>query len=337
MDVLKINFIAGIGRSGTSLIMSMLNAHPLLQATPEVNFFNFFYGSWKHKNSFNDEDYVKVAAFVNSFKNRQQASGFSWDMEIFRNNISKLDIINFRSIYQCFYTAFSYANKLKFITHNFDKNPINTLFLDDILSSFPTSKIIYMVRDPRANFLSRKEKPKKWDANIYFDSHRWAIYNTKALEVMERNEARFHVVRYEDFVVNPQSELEKIAIFCDFEFDATMMNFYQNVLENSLKHVDEEPMEPHPQVKVKYENLSRPVNSDRLNVWKEKLSGSEISICSAICKIAYKFGYNIQYHSSKANVFENSLGYLKAQISVAKDLMLYKIPLNVKLKFIKSV
>lgn len=38
----SLNFIVGIGRSGTTLLMSMLNAHPKLQATPEVNFFVFF-------------------------------------------------------------------------------------------------------------------------------------------------------------------------------------------------------------------------------------------------------------------------------------------------------
>lgn len=42
MSELKLNFIVGIGRSGTTLLMSMLNSHSKIQSTPEVNFFNFF-------------------------------------------------------------------------------------------------------------------------------------------------------------------------------------------------------------------------------------------------------------------------------------------------------
>src|SRR6187402_3486265 len=122
------NFIVGIGRSGTTLLMSMLNAHPAIQATPEVNFFVFFYNSWKNKKSFSEKDFETVEAYVGLFKRRKHASGFDWSMDLFKDNIRKSEKINFPIIYQCFYRAFIYAETVKNITHNFDKNPINTLF-----------------------------------------------------------------------------------------------------------------------------------------------------------------------------------------------------------------
>lgn len=334
----KFNFIVGIGRSGTTLLMSMLNSHPKLQATPEVNFFNFFNSSWKNKTSFTDNDLKDINIYFEAFKNRKQASGFSWDIEQFKKNINGFTEINFNKIYNAFYLSFAYNNIVKEITHNFDKNPINTLFLKDIASEFPDSKFILLVRDPRANYLSRKEKNKKRKANIYLDTQRWKIYNEKAWETYSKFPDRFYILKYEDLVSNPETKIKELAQFFDFEYHNDILNFHQNIKENSLKQVVENPILSQPQAITKYEKLSKPINTERMEAWKEKLTEEEIEICSFICgDIASELGYNIEAKSCNINKWAFLKGIISAKIDYYKNITLYLFPLKYKLKRIKPL
>ena len=337
MSASKFNFIVGIGRSGTTLLMSMLNSHPTIQATPEVNFFNFFYNSWKNKTSFSESDFSAIAAYVESFDAKRKISGFSWDMDLFRDKIHKSQQINFRIIYHAFYSCFSYSNSHKIVSHNFDKNPINTLMLQEIIDTLPDSKFIYLVRDSRANYLSRKEKAKNRPANIYLDPQRWRIYNELAWKVIEKNKSRFFILKYEDLVTEPEQKIRELAEFFNFDYDPSIFKFHENVKNTSFKKVVEDPMKIQQKDFVKYEKLSKPINTDRLDVWKEKLSENEIQICSEICgEIASKFGYDIKTEYSKVYSFAYMKGLFLAKLNYYKNFGIYKAPLWLKLSRIKS-
>jgi len=326
------NFIVGIGRSGTTLLMSMLNAHPSIQATPEVNFFNFFYHSWKNKTNFSESDFLAIEVYVKSFDKKKKVTGFSWDMNLFKDKILKARKIDFQIIYSIFYSCFSYSNSYKVISHNFDKNPINTLMLQEIIDTLPNAKFIYLVRDPRANYLSRKEKAKKRPANIYLDPQRWRIYNESAWSVIERNKDRFFILKYEDLVTKPEQKIKELAQFFNFEYHPSIFQFHENVKNTSFKEVIENPLETEKKDFVKYEKLSKPINTDRLDVWKEKLSENEIQICSGICAgIANKFGYDIDVQNYKTDSIGYFKGLCRAKINYHKNMSIFKAPLKLKL------
>jgi hypothetical protein len=331
------NFIVGIGRSGTTLLMSMLNAHPSIQATPEVNFFVFFYNAWKDKKNFTDEDLKTVEAYFQKYARRKHSTGFDWSPILFKENIQRSKHINFGVIYQCFYQSFTYAGSLKKVAHNFDKNPINTLFLENIATQLPHSKFVYLVRDPRANYLSRKEKIKFRKADLYLDTHRWALYNKSAIEVAEKYKDRFFILKYEDLVTDPKLWLMKLAVFFNFEYNESMLNFHSGVKEISLKKVIEKPVDSHPQAKEKYEKLSRPVNTDRLNIWEERLTQHEIEVVSFMCRIAEKFKYNVTQVKPSLNIGGFYKGLWKAKINVFKERVIYRLPLSWKLKLTKTI
>ncbi|MES2515230.1 MAG: sulfotransferase [Bacteroidota bacterium] len=331
------NFIVGIGRSGTTLLMSMLNAHPSIQSTPEVNFYVFFYNAWKNKTTFVESDFEKVERYVQIFKRRKHSSGFDWSMDLFREHIKKHNAINFAVIYRCFYRSFVYAGVVKEVTHNFDKNPINTLFLDDIVNALPDAKFVYLVRDPRANYLSRKEKTKARPADIYLDPQRWALYNEAAIKVVEKYKDRFLILKYEDLVSDPESCLNKLAAFFNFKYDQNMLNFHSDVKEINLKNAINKPVASHPQAKEKYEKLSRPVNTDRLQVWKSRLTQQEIDVVSFICRIAEKLNYDVIKNRPSLNLFKFYKGRWLAKLNLFKEKVIYRLPLDIKLKLAKPV
>ncbi len=327
------NFIVGIGRSGTTLLMSILNAHPTIQATPEVNFFVFFHNSWKNKTTFNESDFKRVELYVNLFKRRKHASGFDWSMDVFKDLIGKSPKISFAIIYQCFYKSFIYGSAPKLITHNFDKNPINTLFLKDIIAHFPDAKFVFLVRDPRANYLSRKEKVNFRKPNIYADSHRWAFYNENTLALIEKYKDKFYVLKYEDLVSNAKFQLQELSNFFGFSNEQNMLDFHLKVKENSLHKVINDSENVHDKAKEKYEKLSRPINTDRLEVWKEKLSAEEIEINSSICRVANYFGYHIEDKKPKYNLLKYYRGVYLAKREIALNKIIYRTPICFKLHF----
>ena len=330
MSESRFNFIIGIGRSGTTLLMSLLNAHSAIQATPEINFFCFFYNSWKNKKSFTDKDFKIVYSYVQLFKRKNHASGFDWSMELFKENIKKSETISFEVIYQCFYKSFLYANKIKNFIHNFDKNPINTLFLEDICVQMPNAKFVLLVRDPRANYLSRKEKVNFRVPNIYSDSCRWIYYNKSAINFMKKYKDKIYVLKYEDLVSNPKFYLNELSVFFDFTNEENMLNFHLNVKENSLKRVTGDSASV--KVKEKYEKLSNPINTDRLDAWKTKLRKDEIELISNICNVVDYFGYDLIRNRIKYNYFKYYWGIFLAKREIIKDRIVYRLPLQLKLK-----
>jgi hypothetical protein len=329
------NFILGIGRSGTTLMLSILNAHPLIQATPEVNFFEFFYNSWKNKTSFSNKDYEYIQSYVNFYKHKKNVSGFDWDLDLFKKNISQVKTVTFQNIYNSFYSSFLYDGKHKDLKFNFDKNHINMLYINEILSSMPESKFVLMLRNPMANFLSRKEKMNFRNTEVYFNAIRWQYYNVIISRFIKMFPDKFFVLRYEDLVSSPEVQLKKLANFFGFEYKNEMLSFHETVKKVSLSQITVKNNSSKKIAKNKYDELSKPIYTDRLNTWKEKLSDTEINVISEICQIANDFDYSIEKSKEKLNFYKLLIGKIKFFVERVKTKILFYLPLSIKIQILK--
>lgn len=325
------NFIVGIGRSGTTLLMSMLNAHPDIQATPEVNFFNFFYHSFKNKREFSDKDISIVTDYIKSYK-ANNSSGFDFDFVSFNQTHNS----SFRNLYESFYSNFLYGGVKKNCSYFFDKNPINSFYLKEILETFPNAKFVFLTRDPRATYLSLKQKKNTKSSNVYFNSYRWYYYNIEVYRFIKLYPEKTFVLKYEDLVLNTEDELKRMAIFFGFKYNEKMLLFHEDVRRHSLEKITESGKKQ--RHIVKYSDLSKPIYSDRLNVWQNDLSSDEISaIDSVTSELAEKLGY--QKFGSTSHVPELAK-QLKGKVMAIKFIYYNKLvtlfPLRFKLKRINS-
>lgn len=141
-------------------------------------------------------------------------------------------------------------------------------------------------------------------------------------------------MKYEDLDLRPQECLQEIAIFFNFPYDDCMLNFHVNVAENNVKRINENIENIQPKAIDKYEKLSRPVNTERLSVWEQKLTKEEIEICSSICRSSDYFNYKTDIYNASYNWFDICKGYYKAKIEIIKNKLIYRIPLSIKLKLI---
>lgn len=329
-DQNKFHFIVGIGRSGTTLLMSMLNAHPAIQATPEINFFNFFSAQWESRTHVSEADKKRVMQFVLSYRNHN-FSGFGFDLEHFEETESR----SFNALYKNFYSSFTYGGEKKKSRFFFDKNPINSLYLERIIRLFPDSKFVFLLRDPRAGYLSRKQKINFRSTNIYFNAYRWLLYNQEVLKFVKQYPEKFFILRYEDLVSDTENEMRRMAAFFGFDYDERMMRFHENVTKNSFEKAASEKQE---RALTKYSDLSKPVNTNRMNAWEGELNAEEIHIIDSITsQLASVFGY--EKYAGAAGTFSQMQalkGRIKARTGILKDKLQSNLPLSVKLSRIRK-
>jgi len=158
-------FICGYPKSGTTLLLSLLDSHPELLVFPEeLKFFKKVYiakksykiniilsktgayvpsiGKVKFPSGNRDYSSIDGKAYLSALKEKLHKAG----------NDKELLLAIFDNWKE--YTNIDLNNVKYFV----EKTPFNEFYLNTILKWFPTAKFIHIVRDPRDNFLSYKKK-----------------------------------------------------------------------------------------------------------------------------------------------------------------------------------
>ena len=279
----EIAYIVGIGRSGTTLLKSLLNQHHKVFAGPENYFVRFFYPNWKNKTKFTPTDIKLIQKFNSSFHELQPPIGF--EPQDFKNT----EVDDFYSF--CAENYLLYNNSAangKEISLIIDKNPINSTFIKEILSFNHSAKFIFMMRDYRANFLSLKESVDISAYNISYNAIRWRYFTNKILKEKEKYPSKFHFVKYEDLVQQPQETINQILNFLNlnpFELSKETTQ-EQKAYEKAVSEIN------HERIEKKYSDLAQGIFKHRLEQWKTQLTQEEIEVADYICQpIGKKFAY----------------------------------------------
>tara|TARA_B110000503_G_C7093676_1_gene390548 strand:- start:452 stop:1399 length:948 start_codon:yes stop_codon:yes gene_type:complete len=196
-------FIGGCGRSGTTLLREMLNRHPNIFCGPETSMFGLPFWPDNISKMWNiDEQKI--------FHQAQQADNLVEFAEQFYLSQSEL------------------AAKVRSV----DKTPNNIRVIDKILTWFPNSRFIHIVRDGRDVACSLRHHPKQKivDGNIVPSeinrpisdcATRWLTDTSSGL--VYRNHPRYCEVRYEDLVTNSASTLKKVCGFINEVYTDEML------------------------------------------------------------------------------------------------------------------
>lgn len=93
-------------------------------------------------------------------------------------------------------------------THHVGYCPAVHLDTDRILTDFPTSHVLYVVRNPWSSWADTKRRPFPLPLARYCQL--WSFYQLAALQYEVKYPDRFRVVRYEDLVADPKGVLNPI-------------------------------------------------------------------------------------------------------------------------------
>jgi hypothetical protein len=121
-----------------------------------------------------------------------------------------------------------------------EKTPAHYRHVDTLLEWYPTARVVHMVRDPRAVYLSELRRrtarpesvPYRWlvrvpvlmEAFVLFAVTRtWADAVHRHRRYSRRYRDRYRLVRFEDLVREPEAEIRELCTFLGVPFEPRML------------------------------------------------------------------------------------------------------------------
>jgi hypothetical protein len=280
LDGLPLFFIIGRGRSGSTLLRSMLDAHPSVMIPLESRFIQFLYYNFPAKGPWTSKTALQALdALESGFEplNLQRDSLLE-EIERLRSGLNlsrfcKLIYLHTRSEYE--------KEKIRILG---DKNPRYSFFIPQLHKLFPEAKFIHLVRDYRDNIVAvqRAGKLIRESGNPYFALGRWRLYNRQVLKYQEKNPDSFQRVHFEELIRNPKLVMQKLCRFLDVDYYPGMLDYHKqlgrNFEEQSFSQL--------------HKSLRTPFDPSKIGEWKGLLPGRTALRCEVLGgRFAVKIGY----------------------------------------------
>lgn len=250
-------FIVGVGRSGTSLLQSMLHTHEEIIFTPERQFIRRYYASSLKRYIFKrlkveekvelisrDKRYsnVNVAVIRDELKN--------WKPE--GNDISKMLALGISR---------------QDVVYIGEKDARNIDYLN-ILCNVAGSKIIHIYRDPRDVILSKTKaswsKGKGWFVNSLVGRIQLLNFKFGGKDCYD--------LSYENLLSDPSLQLKSVCKFLGLSFDTKMLSFQDSAKSILISETERS---------FKQKNFSD-LDRSNFNKWKVELSSFSVFVTECL-------------------------------------------------------
>jgi hypothetical protein len=285
-------FVTGMGRSGTTLLQSLLSAHSRMGIAPESHFvknallfggleedrprdFDAFWERYTSNVNFRDLgiDSTECLEVMEESGDRSYGGIFDAMLRVWARKVDKPRVG--------------------------EKTPNHVRFLDHLLAWFPDAKVLVMRRDPRAVVASQLRSPwvtlrlqprtprggifiRKRSLHLARFAREW-VRTYRDLVPAREKDSRVMVVAYERLVRDTEAQLQAVCDFLGEAFEAGM-----------LTSRSEETVPP-PDAKLaderyeawRQEHVSKalgPVDETKVEKWKRHLGPGEVAGVESWCR-----------------------------------------------------
>lgn len=252
-------FIVGVGRSGTSLLQSVIASHPDVGALPETSFLRRFCFTLSSK---------KETIFLDRHIKRFP------QLELLLKDYYPKHEANLLDVYK-------EATLSPNVTTILDKDPRLIEFIPDLLNSFPNCKILHIYRDPRDVLVSKKKAG--WSAGRSLISYLVASKVQLKDGIDAEKQGQVLSIKYESLITNPKESIENICSYLSLPYDELMLD--HSAAAKRLVQAEE--------FEWKKETL-KPINKNNSFKWLNELTAVE-ALASTYCNIKFirEFGYSL--------------------------------------------
>ena len=295
---IKIHFIIGSGRSGTTLLFHILNNHKNCVSSPEFKHLLLFYKKYHDMKEVTAELLKDVEQFGTIMKDADDMSDY-YDYSNSKFSLTLGEKINyFEFCKRVYYVLANNKENTNQITTIIDKNPNYTLYVDKLNTILPDAKFLCAIRDYRSYVLSNIQS-KGYNAKhlpIQYHALVWMFYNKLVLNIKNKYFDKVKIIKYETLVSEKEVSLKEICYFFNIEYDLTTLNFQSSIKQNDDK-------QRHERITNKMNALSKPINTDRLESWKGVFTNFQLKVIDFWCgNVGGEFGYKT---TTKINLFES--------------------------------
>lgn len=269
--------ILGCGRSGNTLLRSMLMAGGEIAIPPESYVIPKTIRLFKAYNYLPWEQLCSV--IIGEFQAYKEF--YTWQLDLApcykecrqlpKHQRTLANIIDV--IYR------HYAREQGVVTEFWgDKTPVNALYSKHIVKLFPQARFIHLIRDPRAVVASYLNAGMHSD--VYSVARLWKTVNNRLVKYLNPSSSKL-VITYEELVQSPSSAIEVVAKHVGVTYSEKLVHHYRS--SSSLGDVLEHEH---------HQNVTQKITTKSLYKWKNYLSDKQLSEISRLLKgDGNKFGY----------------------------------------------
>jgi hypothetical protein len=268
-------FVVGVGRSGTTLLRMMLDAHPELAMPPETHFINpLIQASGKLR--FNPRTATKTIVS----DQRRRWNDFGLAESDLLERFEALDPFNTADALRAFYGL--YAEKHGKPRWG-DKTPDYIRKMKKIQNTLPEARFIHVIRDGRDAGLSQNARIAKRGKDPIPGremARRWRKRIVKSR--IDSEEVHHYIeVRYEDMIGDTEGVLRRVCEFIELDYDPAMLRYHERASERLQEMAGALPAKKGRPEREAGERVAahamttKPPDSERVAVWKREMSEEE--------------------------------------------------------------
>jgi Sulfotransferase family len=283
-------FIVGVGRSGTTLLRLMLDAHPELAIPPETHFVPELI------ELFDEDDDVDPEEVVEVITSGRHWGDFGLDEGALLERLRSAEPLDAAGAIGAFFEA--YAEREGKPRWG-DKTPIYVKSMRAIEAVIPEARFIHLVRDGRDVALSRAGRALRHAAPLPKVARRWKRRILDARE--DGNELRGYLeVRYEDLVLDTEPTLRRVCELIELPWDERMLAYHERAGERlaefgDLPSVGRKPQRPGSERLAAHAKTREPPDPSRLARWKTEMSPEDqVAFERAAGDLLADLGYEVR-------------------------------------------
>ena len=277
-------FIVGMGRSGTTLLRLMLDAHPDLAIPPETHFIPSVASACKESSNPSE-------AFINTLVSSPFWEDQHVNIELLRKRITSMEPFNLGDGLRAFYKL--YAEKFGKPRWG-DKSAYRSVMVL-IQELIPEARFVHIIRDGRDVALSIINL--WWGPNSVEESANWWVSGIQEARSQVADLHWYLEIRYEDLVLDTESILKKICSFIDLPWNVKMLDYHKqagermaeltSIMDPNAKRITsvEERLSIH-------RNLTSPPKATHVGGWRTKMTSSDLETFKRIAgDLLLEIGY----------------------------------------------
>lgn len=207
-------FVAGLERSGTSLMFALLASHPNLAMTRRTNL-------WRH---FNDQygdlaDDANLDRCLATMARYKRLVVLDPDYEQLR-----ADFVAGDRTYGRLFWLLEQQQAARLGKPRWGDKSLNTeRYADDVFAAYPDARFLHMVRDPRDRYASSETRWQVRRGGVGAGTAEWLASVGLAEGHQQRYPGCYRIVQYEQLVSEPEATLRSICEFIGEPYSPEML------------------------------------------------------------------------------------------------------------------
>ncbi len=269
-------FIVGVGRSGTTLLRMMLDAHPQLAIPPETHFVPRLIGTaeaWRVT-----PERLADAAVHDSHR---RWGDFGISEEEYLERLRAIPKLNQADPVRAFYQL--YAEKSGKPRWG-DKTPGYLTRMRRINRTLPESRFIHVIRDGRDVALSWNRRLEQRDGKEPVPVERLAQRWRRQITGARKDSVAlggYLEIHYEELVQNTEPTLRRVCEFIELPWDDGLLSYHERAGERlqemarDMPETEGRPARPGEERLRAHALTAEPPKRERVQVWKQEMDEAE--------------------------------------------------------------